>query len=108
MKKRIIHTQFLYLVGFTGVLLQLYLFLYGCSSPAERTSPVDSSASSLYSAKCSSCHRLLPPQDHTIETWRHYVDKYGKTMTDEQKQQVLDFLRHNAADSPAAKTPNSL
>ena len=101
MKKPTIHSWFLRFVGITGILLQAYLFLYGCSNPANYTVTADApSAPLLYSAKCASCHRLLPPEDYSAQTWRHYVDKYGKKLTDVQKQQMLDYLIVNASDAP--------
>ena len=81
------------MVSLTGALLQLYLFLYGCSAPANLSS---SPEQALYSAKCGSCHRLLPPPDYTLAVWQDYVDKYGKKMTDLEKQQVLNYLQQDA------------
>jgi len=99
MKLRTIKYKFLLLAGLFGILLQSYLFMYGCSAPANSVDPSGASAKSLYSAKCSSCHRLLPPQDYTAEQWRHYVDKYGKKMTQLEKEIVLDYLEPRAADA---------
>jgi len=82
------------ITGLTGVLLQLYIFICGCSTPAAVSLP---SGKSLYNAKCRSCHRLLPPQDHTADTWRDYVNKYGKRLPEADKQQMLDYLEQNAA-----------
>lgn len=78
------------------LLLQLYIFMYGCSSTAG--TDIGTPGRSLYASKCASCHRLLPPQDYTAEQWRHYVDKYGEKLTPEQKQVILDYLRPRAAD----------
>jgi len=105
MKTRAIHSGFLHFVGVMGILLQPYLFLGGCSTPATPDQSTNSPGQPLYSAKCGSCHRLLPPQDHTAPTWRHYVDKYGKKMTAEQKQLVLDYLTSNAAISQKINSP---
>ena len=80
------------ITGVTGILLQSYLFICGCSTPANSVNPPESAAKSLYSSKCTSCHSLLPPQDYTVDTWRLYVDKYGKKMTQMEKQTVLDYL----------------
>jgi hypothetical protein len=30
-----------------------------------------------------------------METWRFYVDKYGRKMSDSEKEAVLGFLRDN-------------
>jgi hypothetical protein len=88
-----------FIVGLTGILLQSYLLICGCSTPANSGDFADSPAKMLYSAKCGSCHRLLPPQDYTSDQWRLYVDKYGKKMTQLQKQRVLDYIESRAADS---------
>lgn len=87
------------MIGFTGILLQSYLFfLYGCSSQPRVS---DSKGQVLYSAKCTSCHRLLPPQDYTADVWRQYVAKYGKQATEDEQQQILDYLQKNAAPGPS-------
>jgi hypothetical protein len=88
-----------FIAGLTGILLQSYLFICGCSTPANSRDVAESAAKTLYSAKCRSCHRLLPPQDYTTDHWRLYVDKYGKKMTQLEKQTVLDYLEPRAADS---------
>lgn len=85
------------LVGLAGVWLLLYLFLSGCSAPAER--PLMPAGQALYSAKCASCHRLLPPKDYTADVWQVYVVKYGKQMTESQRQEILDYLSKNAKPS---------
>jgi hypothetical protein len=71
--------------------------MYGCSKNSG--SFVIAGGYSLYASKCGSCHRLLPPQDHTMDQWRHYVDTYGKKMTQLEKQTVLDYLEQRAADA---------
>lgn len=52
-----------------------------------------SEAYKLYSAKCSSCHRLLPPENYTLEKFKEYIEKYGKEMTLEEKTELLNGLR---------------
>ena len=96
MKLRSTKYKFPLFAGLTGILLQSYLFIYGCSAPANY--PV-SSEKTLYSAKCASCHRLLPPEDYTTDVWQDYVVKYGKQMTEFQRQELLNYLQKNAADS---------
>lgn len=46
----------------------------------------------LYRAKCSSCHNIIAPSSHNKEQWYLYVNKYGKKMTEHEKQAVLDYL----------------
>lgn len=85
------------LMSLAGVLLLLYLLLSGCGAPAERL-PMQA-GQALYSAKCASCHRLLPPEDYTADVWREYVVKYGKQATEAQRQEILDYLSRNAKPS---------
>ncbi|MHC5103775.1 MAG: hypothetical protein ACYSOQ_10215 [Planctomycetota bacterium] len=100
MKRRFITNRALaFFAGLAGILLQSYLFICGCSTPADSGNFAGSPAKTLYSAKCGSCHRLLPPQDYTSDQWRLYVDKYGKKMTQLQKQTVLEYLESRSADS---------
>lgn len=63
------------------------ILLAGCV-PEEQ-----SEAYKLYSAKCSSCHRLLSPEEYSLEKLSEYIDKYGKEMTPEEKNKLLDGLR---------------
>jgi hypothetical protein len=85
------------LAGIFVFLLQSYMLMYGCSNTASNSVTAD--GYSLYASKCGSCHHLLPPQDHTMDQWRHYVDKYGKKTTQLEKQTVLDYLEQRAADA---------
>jgi uncharacterized protein YeaO (DUF488 family) len=75
---------------FAFVVLQSYLFLYGCSIPVEQTQKTSHSA--LYASKCGACHRLINPHEHDRQTWEHYVEKYGKRLSAEQKQLLMDYL----------------
>jgi hypothetical protein len=79
------------------LLLQSYIFMYGCSNNA--IAPEITGGRALYSSKCVSCHRLLPPEDYSADSWEHYVDKYGKKMTDDQKQIVLNYLLQESANA---------
>ncbi|UCG57177.1 MAG: hypothetical protein JSU70_20210 [Phycisphaerales bacterium] len=73
-----------------SLLLVTGLFLFVNSCGQMMTDMTD--AERLYRAKCSSCHAIIEPNRHDEETWRLYVDRYGKKMTDEQKQTVLQHL----------------
>jgi len=64
------------------------LLISGCVPDEEQ-----SAAYKLYSAKCSSCHRLLPPEDYPLEKFGEYIEKYGKELTPEEKTRLLDGLR---------------
>lgn len=68
--------------------LGLFLLVYGCSDIAK---PMDQGAI-MYSRKCSSCHNLVEPSRFNKEQWQYYIDKYGKKMTIEEKQLLLDYL----------------
>jgi hypothetical protein len=80
MKKRL----YIYFFAFLTTLS----ILHGCQSLAK-----DFSASEiLYSSKCSACHNLIEPGRFGYETWSVYIEKYGKEMTDKEKQLLLDYL----------------
>jgi hypothetical protein len=64
------------------------IFLAGCVPEAEK-----SAAYRLYSAKCSVCHRLLPPENYSLEKLSEYIEKYGKEMTPEEKNRLNGFLK---------------
>ena len=46
----------------------------------------------LYRAKSSSCHNVIARSRFAREQWHFYVDKYGKKITSEQKQTILQYL----------------
>ena len=69
-------------------LFSLAIALSGCVPEAEK-----SEGYKLYSAKCSSCHRLLPPENYTLEKLEEYIVKYGKEMTAEEKSKLFGFLK---------------
>lgn len=87
---------FLCLMSSAGVWL-LHVLLSGCSAPAER--PPLHAGQTLYNAKCASCHRLLPAEDYTADVWKEYVVKYGKQATEQQRQEILEYLQQNARPS---------
>lgn len=74
-------------VYFSVFLFSAALLLAGCV-PDEKPE-----AYKLYSAKCSACHRLLPPDDYPMEKLSEYIEKYGKEMTAEEKFKLLNGLR---------------
>jgi hypothetical protein len=63
-------------------------FIYGCHSLTVKLNEGER----LYKAKCSSCHNIIAPSRHNMQSWRFYVDKYGKNMTDIEKMIVLKYL----------------
>jgi cytochrome c5 len=66
----------------------LSISIHGCQSVAVQMSDGEM----LYRAKCSSCHNIIEPNRYNNETWQKYVDEYGKKMTIEEKQLVLQYL----------------
>jgi hypothetical protein len=93
------------LAGIFALLLQSCILMHGCSNTAG--SFVAADGYSLYASKCGSCHRLLSPQDYTTDRWRTYVDKYGKKMTQQQKQAVLNYHQQRAADAQISPQKHS-
>ncbi|MEK7377142.1 MAG: hypothetical protein AABZ57_08305 [Candidatus Margulisiibacteriota bacterium] len=72
----------------------LWVFLFSISVISLGCVPEDKTeAYKLYSANCGSCHRLLPPEEHSIEKFKEYIEKYGKGMSAEEKTVLLDGLR---------------
>ena len=66
----------------------IFIWLFGCQNTAVEMS--DSQI--LYSAKCSSCHNLIPPDRHDRPTWSEYIDKYGQKLTAQEKDELLLYL----------------
>ena len=66
----------------------LFILIHGCRIMAVQMSDGEK----LYRAKCSSCHNIIEPDRHDRQTWDKYVDEYGRKMTIEEKQLVLDYL----------------
>ena len=71
-------------MGFFGTCL----LIYGCHNMAKPMGKGEI----MYSRKCSSCHNLIEPSLFDKEQWQYYVDKYGKKMTNEEKQLLVDYL----------------
>ena len=75
----------------------LWVFLFSISVISSGCIPEDqaekSEAFKLYSANCASCHRLLPPEDHSVEKFGEYINKYGKGMSAEEKERLLGYIK---------------
>lgn len=84
-------------ISFRLVCLWGFIFslsLSGCVPDDPVTAQVvKSEGYRLYAAKCSACHRLLPPERYSIEKFQEYIDKYGKEMTSEEKESLLGALK---------------
>lgn len=52
-------------------------------------------AETLYKAKCSSCHQLLQVKNYDANKLIKYMNKYGKAMTDEEKQTLTEYFQSN-------------
>ena len=48
----------------------------------------------LYIGRCSSCHNLVPPSEHTLEEWKVLLDKMAARakITYGQKDDIWTFL----------------
>ena len=77
--------KYLFLILATAGIL---ILIHGCQSMAVQMSDGEK----LYRSKCSSCHNIIEPKQHDEETWQKYVYEYGKKMTSEEKQLVLQYL----------------
>ncbi len=71
-------------------LVQAVLVIVACSCSDLAVNFSD--GQTLYHAKCSSCHNIIAPDSHNEQQWQFYVEKYGKKMTDEQKQTMMNYL----------------
>jgi hypothetical protein len=75
-------------IGWSASVIAILVFVHGCVSLTAELSEGER----LYRAKCSSCHRLIGPEEHDAPAWRHYVDEYGQGLTGNEKQRILYFL----------------
>ena len=82
-------------ISFKHACLWALIFSLGLLTQGQGCAPDEeqSAAYKLYSAKCSSCHRLLPPEDYPLEKLSEYVEKYGKEMTAEEKEMLIGALK---------------
>ena len=87
MKKSIV--KLLCLTGFIAVAMSEIACNSG--SPNATVSQM-SHGEKLYRARCGNCHRLRKPYENTPEEWVFNVEKFGKKMTPEQRQLVLNYL----------------
>jgi hypothetical protein len=74
----------LWMVGPAAVLL----WLGSCGDMATQMS----GAERLYRAKCSSCHNIIARGSHSEPSWRAYIDKYGRAMTENEKRTILQYV----------------
>ncbi|MDB5228788.1 MAG: hypothetical protein JWN78_2981 [Bacteroidota bacterium] len=97
------------------VLFSISFIVFACShkttsstsSSVEKTSSATVShtqfmeGKAVFEANCQKCHKLKEPADHTPEQWSKILDKMAPKakLTDEQKQQVFNFVSVNAKSS---------
>jgi recombinational DNA repair protein (RecF pathway) len=67
------------------------LVLSGCKDE-DYAKLLNSEGYKLYSSKCTSCHSLIPPQKHSIEKFKEYMERYGKGMTEYEKSKLEKFI----------------
>lgn len=66
----------------------LLVVVEGCQEMAAEMSEGER----LYRSKCSSCHSTIEPERFGKEQWREHIDRFGKKMTAEEKDTVLEYL----------------
>ena len=74
------------------VLLTVVITELACSTNGQIVTSEMTHGEKLYRARCANCHRLRAPHENTPEEWAMNVEKFGRKMTSEQKQLVLDYL----------------
>ena len=75
-------------IAWSACIVAALTLVHGCVSLTAELSEGER----LYRAKCSSCHRLIGPEEHGAPAWRHYVDEYGQPLTSDEKHRILEFL----------------
>lgn len=78
------------------VVLVSVIFLIGCVAMTKQVNAQARDTDLLYHAKCTACHRLYPIQNYTYQKFQIYVTRYGKGLSEEERQRLLDYLKENA------------
>ena len=57
-----------------------------------------SAGKTVYEAKCGRCHKLFEPSRGNMTQWTKWIDRMAPKakLTDEEKQQVTDYVSVNA------------
>ena len=57
-----------------------------------------SAGKTIYEAKCGNCHKLKDPAKGNMTQWTKWIDRMAPKakLTDEEKQQVTDYISVNA------------
>lgn len=89
-------------LSFVSIILTVSILTFsGCGtlSPERGTASYpekeENRAEITYKAKCSSCHQLLPVKNYDANKLIKYMNKYGKNLTDEEKQTLIDYFKSN-------------
>ena len=89
-------TKIILKLFFGFVLLAVVITELACSTSGPVVASEMTHGEKLYRARCANCHRLRAPHENTSEEWALNVEKYGKKMSPQQKQLVLDYLLTDA------------
>lgn len=73
-----------------------FTILAFCINSAKEADAAARGQDLLYRAKCAACHKVYPPRKYTYQKLQVYVTRYGKGLTDEERQRLLEYLKENA------------
>lgn len=80
-----------------ALVLVLIMLLSGCMAAAGPVNKVmTGTPGSLYRVKCAACHRIYPPENYTYQKLQSYATKYGKGLSVDERQRLLEYLKDNA------------
>jgi len=75
------------------IVLFLAMLLFGCAAIEKQAKPEISAAKKLYRSNCSICHRLYSPDVYSYQKLEHYVDKYARGISVQERQSLLEYLK---------------
>lgn len=78
----------------------LAALLLVCMTATEQCESGSQEQDALYRTKCSACHRVYPPREHTYQILKEHVAKYGKGLNDDERQRLLEYLKENSKQGP--------
>ncbi len=76
--------------------LGFVMLLFGCMAATKPAFAEERDPDVLYRSKCTACHRVYPPQNYTYQKSLAYVTRYGRSLSDEERQRLLEYLKENA------------
>ena len=83
-----------------AIVFVLAPLLLVCMTAIEQCEGGSQEQDTLYRTKCSACHRVYPPKEHTYQTLQTQVARYGKGLNDVERQRLLEYLKENAKQEP--------